>query len=54
MADVHNRATPARMLQSGGRSYTMSRMKGKNAKPEIAEQYMPGSFGLVLNIFAVI
>jgi DNA mismatch endonuclease (patch repair protein) len=35
MADVHNKATPARMLQSGGRSYNMSRIKGKNTKPEM-------------------
>lgn len=35
MADVHNTETPARMLQSGGRSYNMSRIKGKNTKPEM-------------------
>jgi DNA mismatch endonuclease (patch repair protein) len=35
MTDVHNKATPARMLQSGGRSFNMSRIKGKNTKPEM-------------------
>jgi hypothetical protein len=35
VADVHNKATPARMLQSGGRSFIMSRIKGKNTKPEL-------------------
>ena len=35
MTDVHDKVTPARMLQSGGRSYNMSRIKGKNTKPEM-------------------
>jgi hypothetical protein len=35
MADVHNTATPARILQSGGLSFNMSLIKGKNTKPEM-------------------
>ncbi len=33
--DVHDKATPARMLQSGGRSYNMSHMKGKAQNPKL-------------------
>ncbi|RIJ48702.1 hypothetical protein D1614_09215 [Maribellus luteus] len=32
---AHDKASPARMLQSGGRLYNMSRMKGKAQNPKL-------------------